>query len=352
MTQASAGSDAFLMPERRVIQLTPDDLREMQSMPLDLKVQMTKRRIVEWLSHYGEEGVYIGFSGGKDSTVLLHIARSICPSLPAVFVDTGLEFPEIRTFVKTFQNVEWLKPEMTFKQVIDQYGYPMISKNVANKVHGARNYLRRLENARLNGEVLPPQTSRYRQVMGTYLMKNGRPSEFNCPKYQFFLEAPFEISSACCDVMKKRPLHKYNKQTGRFAITAQMACESLVRRKNWLKNGCNGFRMTTPISNPMAFWTEQDVLKYIIDNDLPLCSVYGTIVNSEEGKLATTGLDRTGCMFCGFGCHLEKRSRFVNMKYTHPKQYDYIMRPKEKGGLNYKEVIDWINEHGNLHIEY
>lgn len=102
-----------------MIYVTSDDLREMQSMPLDLKVQMTKRRIVEWISHYGEEGVYIGFSGGKDSTVLLHIVRSVCPSLPAVFVDTGLEFPEIRTFVKTFENVEWLKPEMTFKQVID-----------------------------------------------------------------------------------------------------------------------------------------------------------------------------------------------------------------------------------------
>jgi 3'-phosphoadenosine 5'-phosphosulfate sulfotransferase (PAPS reductase)/FAD synthetase len=332
--------------------MTPDDLRVMQSMPLDLKVRMTRLRITEWVSHYGEDGVYIGFSGGKDSTVLLHIARSLYPDILAVFVDTGLEFPEIRAFVRTFENVEWLRPEMTFKQVIETYGYPMISKNVSNKIHGTRNYLKRAEEARRQGKPLPPETSRYRQVIGTYTMKNGKQSEFNCPRYRFLLDAPFEISSACCDVMKKRPLHKYNRETGRFAMTAQMAYESLTRRKNWLKNGCNGFNMAAPISNPMAFWTEQDVLRYIKDYGLPFCPVYGEIIESRDGSLVTTGLDRTGCMFCGFGCHLEKRSRFVNMKRTHPKQYDYIMRPKEKGGLNYKEVIDWINEHGSLHIEY
>lgn len=40
------------------------------------------------------------------------------------------------------------------------------------------------------------------------------------------------------------------------------------------------------------------------------------------------------------------------MKETHPKQYDYIMRPTEQGGLNYKEIIDWINENGNMNIKY
>ncbi len=59
-------------------------------------------------------------------------------------------------------------------------------------------------------------------------------------------------------------------------------------------------------------------------------------------------------MFCGFGCHLDHQGegRFTALKRTHPKIYDYIMRPWEEGGLNYKEVIDWINEHGDLHIEY
>lgn len=153
-------------------------------------------------------------------------------------------------------------------------------------------------------------------------------------------------------------------------MTAQMASESRMRTQQWLKNGCNGFNMSSPISNPMSFWTEQDVLLYIKLYNIPICSVYGEIV-AEDGKsvetltsemeifdkerqlLKTTGCSRTGCMFCGYGCHLEKSpNRFEKMKITHPKQYSYIMKPVSDGGLGYKDVIDWINEHGNMSIKY
>jgi len=117
------------------------ELQSMQSSPLSVKVALTKQRIREWVNHYGLDSVYVSFSGGKDSTVLLHIAREMYPEMKAVFVDTGLEFPEIRDFVKTFGNVDWVKPKMTFKQVIEKYGYPMISKEVAECVYGARRYL-------------------------------------------------------------------------------------------------------------------------------------------------------------------------------------------------------------------
>lgn len=197
-------------------------------------------------------------------------------------------------------------------------------------------------------------------------------------KYLFMLESPFPVSNHCCKAMKKNPVKLYGKNTGRKPMTAQMATESKLRTSQWLKNGCNGFHLKSPISNPMSFWTEQDVLYYIYINKLPIASVYGDVVKDYEGMgqldgqmdmselssdlgvfdvgrplLKTTGCSRTGCMFCGFGCHLEKSpNRFEMMKETHPKQYDYIMRPKEEGGLNYKEVIDWINEHGNMNIKY
>jgi len=220
--------------------------------------------------------------------------------------------------------------------------------------------------------TIPRETSRYQQVVGTYPGKDGKPSAYNIEKYKFFLDAPFEISASCCNVMKKSPVHAFGRKTGRKPITAQMASESRLRTSQWLKNGCNGFEMKSPISNPMSFWTEQDVLLYIKTYDLPICSVYGDIVE-VEGKsvnvkdddikelfdldrpfLKTTGCERTGCMFCGYGCHLEKpgEGRFLKMKESHPKQYDYIMRPSSEGGLNYKEVIDWINEHGGFNIEY
>ena len=120
---------------------TMQDLYQMQGLPLNLKIRMTKERIRQWINTYGEDGVYVSFSGGKDSTVLLDLVRQDYPNVKAVFVDTGLEYPEIRKFVKTFDNVEWLKPKMTFKQVIKKYGYPFISKEVSECVYGARKYL-------------------------------------------------------------------------------------------------------------------------------------------------------------------------------------------------------------------
>lgn len=121
---------------------TISDLYQMQSMPLSIKVRMTENRIRQWVGEYGIDGVYVSFSGGKDSTVLLDIARGLYPDMLAVFVDTGLEYPEVRNFVKTYDNVEWLKPKKNFRQVIEDYGYPFISKEVSDKVYGARLYLK------------------------------------------------------------------------------------------------------------------------------------------------------------------------------------------------------------------
>ena len=120
---------------------TIDDLRQLQALPLSLKVALTKQRIRQWVNEFGSSGVYVSFSGGKDSTVLLHLVRSLYPDVVAVFCDTGLEYPEIREFVKTFDNVVWLKPKMTFRKVIEKYGYPFISKEVSECVYGAKKYL-------------------------------------------------------------------------------------------------------------------------------------------------------------------------------------------------------------------
>ena len=185
------------------------------------------------------------------------------------------------------------------------------------------------------------------------------------------LEAPFEISNKCCNVMKKSPAHKYERETGRRPIIATMAEESRLRTQKWLQSGCNAFDAKAPISKPLSFWREQDILRYIKENNIEICKVYGDIVTdygdeltgqmdiSELGliedtrRLKLSGCDRTGCMFCGFGCHLEKSpNRFERMRDTHPKQYDYIMRPKDKGGLDYKNIIDWINKNGGFNIKY
>jgi len=210
-----------------------------------------------------------------------------------------------------------------------------------------------------------------RELLGLKKKPDGTPSIFNYSKYIWAAGAPFMISNRCCDVMKKAPAHSYITKTGRHPMLATMATESKLRTTDWLRNGCNGFEMKRPRSTPMSFWTEQDVLLYIYLNKIPIASVYGDVVKEKEIEgqldfadlgifdlglpiLKTTGCERTGCMFCGFGCHLDKPGdgRFERMKLTHPKQYEWIMKPWSEGGLGYKSVIDWLNEHGGLDIRY
>lgn len=121
-----------------------NELRILQNYPLEMKIERTKQRIREWVDYYGEDGTYISFSGGKDSTVLLDIVRSLYPNIEAVYVNTGLEYPEIYKFVKSFSNVTILKPEMNFKEVINTYGYPVISKENSQYIYEIRHSTKKM----------------------------------------------------------------------------------------------------------------------------------------------------------------------------------------------------------------
>lgn len=158
------------------------------------------------------------------------------------------------------------------------------------------------------------------------------------------VDAPFKISDQCCNVMKKTPAHKFDKESGLTPIIATMTVESMQRRNQWLKSGCNSFDAKNVVSKPMSFWTEQDVLKYIKTYDIPIASVYGEIKQDENGKYYMTGLQRTGCVYCGFGCHLEDEpNRFQQLKQNYPKIYEYCMKPWDEGGLGLDEVLNYIN---------
>lgn len=300
------------------------ELQILQNYPLDLKIEKSKLRIREWVEHYGEENVYVSFSGGKDSTVLLHLVRSMYPNIEAVFSDTGLEFPEIKEFVKEFENVTIVKPKMSFRQVINEKGYPIVSKSVSNCVRLARKNI-------AEGK----DTLRVRQIKG---LEKG--SKFNKNKWEFLLDAPFKISDECCNELKKKPLAEYKKKTGKVPLIATMADEGRQRQEAYLKTGCNAFNSGK--SMPMGFWREQDIYQYIYENNLKICSVYGDLIQYEvNGNILynTTGYHRTGCIFCMFGAHLEKSpNRFERLKETHPNLYDYCM---DKLGL--REVLDYIN---------
>lgn len=320
---------------------TPYDLKQMQALPLKAKIIMTQQRIRQWYEHW-EGQVYVSFSGGKDSTVLKHIVDGMYDDVPSLFINTGLEYPEIQKFAMSQENVVTVRPEMRFDEVIKKYGYPIVSKEVAQTVCEAK------KNAQTG-----KYTYRIKKLNGELLDKNGKYSSYNIPKWKFLLDAPYDISNKCCDVMKKRPAKTYEKKTGRKAIIGTLASESTLRKTQWVKYGCNAFESKRPTSQPLSFWTEQDILHYIKQFDVPYCSVYGDIMPvDEETLLKTTGCNRTGCIFCMFGCHLEKEpNRFQRLKETHPRQYEYCISGGEyvdgkwqpsKEGLGLGKVLDYI----------
>lgn len=290
------------------------ELKQKQSLPLEAKIAMTLRRIREWYE-YWHGNVYVSFSGGKDSTVLLHLVRQYYPDVPAVFSDTGLEFPEIREFVKTVPNVTWLRPAMTFKKVIEKHGYPVISKEQAQWIERAR-----------RGD---PQVIR-EKLYG--IRPDGSHSRFcTSAEWRRLFNAPFRISAECCNEMKKKPLKKYAHETGRVPIIGTMASESKLREKNWLKTGCNAFEAKRPVSMPMSFWLEKDVWEYLRKYQVPYCKIYDM------------GYERTGCVFCMFGAHLDAEpTRFQRLQKTHPKLWRYCMKDWEAGGLGMRPVLEYI----------
>lgn len=112
-------------------------LEGLRALPLERKIQISQTRIIEWYNHY-HGNVVVSFSGGKDSTVLLHLVRSIFPDVKAVFSNTGLEYPEIQKHVMSIDNVDIVRPSMRFDEVISTYGYPLIGKEVAEAIYYAR----------------------------------------------------------------------------------------------------------------------------------------------------------------------------------------------------------------------
>lgn len=278
-------------------------LASLREMNLESKIIQTRYLIRQAVLEFGLDKVYISYSGGKDSTVLSHIAKSMYPNILHLFANTTNEYPE------TLQHVKWEKEEnhtniisviprdvhgdiWNFKKVVERYGYPMFSKRVSNAI---RTYQHALSDTT-------------RQHSLDYIERNFK-------KYSKYKDLP--ISDKCCDKLKKEPLRRKAKELGlECAILGILASESYQREKEWLEYGCNVFHERKDNqSKPLSFWTDEDILEYI------------ERFNVRIPKLYQMGYTRNGCMYCGFGVQLEQNgsNRYQRLKVTHPLQYKYFI---------------------------
>lgn len=299
-------------------------------LPYDVKLKLTETRIREWYENWNGQ-VYVSYSGGLDSTVLLHLIRKVIGyDVPAVFSNTGLEFPEIVRFARKASGefVEIYPRDKTgkrisFKHVVDEYGFPLISKETALKI-------RKLRHGNLS--------QRYRN----YLLNGDERGKFGVlsKKWQFLVYVQFDTDEKCCHIMKKTPFKDYTKKTCRVPYIGTTQDEGFMRAHLYAHTGCNVYEGNTIKSQPLGFWTRQDVLRYVVENDIEICGIYGDIRRTSCGEYYCTGEQRTGCMFCGFGAHLEEEpNRFQRMKISHPKHYEICMNLKNNG-VRYQDALN------------
>lgn len=307
----------------------PYSLVQLQSLPLEQKIILTKARIYSFYSKM-KGNIVLSFSGGKDSTVLLHIARGMYPNLKAVFSDTGLEYPEVKDFVKSVQNVEIIRPEKTFRRIITEDGYPVVSKIISQAVREARKFDGKKYSYRIN-------------------QFEGKNDFANYSKHKHLLTAPFKISERCCNHLKKNPFKKYQQLTKAGIMVATLAAESSQRKNTWLRNGCETVQEGKAKLAPLSFWTEQDILEYIFTRKIQIPAIYGKVIFTDKFEL--TGIKRTGCMWCLFGMKYDgEENRIDKIKAKYPKIFDYMMKPVEEGGLGYEEVLIFLAKHKEIEL--
>jgi len=314
------------------VRLAKAGLNVKRMLPLKQKILLAENRTKEYYDAFKGE-VFISFSGGKDSTVLKDIVKRLFPDVPLVFSNTGLEIPEIRRFaMKYADEVVYPKKGVTFKNILMTKGYPVIGKQQAR-------FIRDLQNP-------SEKNAATRNLRLTGLNRKGE----YCPamrlpkKWLPIVDSDLRVSEECCQLLKKEPLHRYQRETGRMPIIGTTAGESSSRERRYLLEGCNVYNGSRSVGRPLMTWTEQDVLMYLLLFNVEYSEVYGDILyDPEKKKLVCTGEPRTGCTYCPFGAHLEPfPNRYERMKVTNRKCWEAAMRPLDQRGFGLAHACDIV----------
>lgn len=294
--------------------MTKKELQERQRWTLSQKIDHTLGVIDQFIGRMDGK-VYLAFSGGKDSTVLMHLCEMLKPAILCLFVNTGCEYPSIVRFVRKMQadghNIRIITPKMKPNEVWAKYGFPLVSKKTSHHINLCR---RKIQAGRPLPWYIDDPKSGYRIPY----------------KWRYLFQTAYNCDDHCCKVLKKDPSRKIAKELGLAPILGIMASESNMREDDYIKQGqCNSFNEDDPLKSkslPLSIWTDEDIWQFIKERNIEIADIY------------YKGVKRTGCVACGFGCHFAEDTRLQVLYKNYPKLYNHIMN-YENNGIIYRQAL-------------
>lgn len=323
----------------------------MQALPYEVKVRRAELRAREYIDKLDEMGLNAHVSvGGLDSIVLLLFLRKIGIDVPAISV-SALEDRSIQKIHKDLGVIS-IMPGKPKVQILQEYGFPVISKRIAGRIDTLQHPTEKNKTVRhaiITGECGAQghyaKNSRMKLPQKWLELFAGYENDNEGVNYQI---APFLVSNKCCLYMKEQPCEKWAKRHSSRPFLGLMASEGGQREEALVEHGCNYFGKTTIRSAPFAPFLRQDLLQLALDLKAPVPEIYGEIAMKPDGTLYTTGAQRTGCSMCGFGVHMETRPhRFDQLRMRNPKEWEFWMYrcctdPETGEKFGWGRVLDYI----------
>lgn len=390
----------FLSDEKSEELLTPDEgLKEwkqkkseararmvaMQKLPYEIKKRRSELRANEFIDQMDKRGLKAHVSvGGLDSITLFIFLKSIGINVPAISV-SSLEDKSIQKVHRAL-GVMVLNSYKTKVQVLNEDGFPVISKRIAGKIALLQNPSdknKTVRHAIITGECGElghfQKNSRMKLPQKWLKLFGGYENENEGVHYQ---KPNFKVSNDCCYWLKEKPCDDWAKKHESYPFLGMMASEGGQREEALTDHGCNYYGKTVMRSAPFAPYLRNDILRLALEMDrwyhehieifeklyyeqeyskdkdgnvIPyepvdtiIPTIYGEIIEDDSGNLRTTGAQRTGCSMCGFGIHMETRPhRFDHLRVRNPKEWEFYMYkcctdPETGEKYGWGRVLDYI----------
>lgn len=357
----------------------------MQNLPYEIKKKRSELRAKEFIEEMDKRGLNAHVSvGGLDSITLFIFLKSIGIDIPAISV-SALEDKSIQKVHKAL-GITILKSYKTKVEVLNEVGFPVISKRIAGKIALLQNPSEKNKTVRhaiITGECGKlghfKKNSRMKLPQKWLKLFGGYENENEGVQYK---KPNFKVSNDCCYWLKEKPCDDWAKEHQSYPFLGMMASEGGQREEALTDHGCNYYGKTVMRSAPFAPYLRNDILMLALEMDrwykehieifeelyyqqpysrdkdgniiryepvdTVIPAIYGKIKHDDAGNLRTTGAQRTGCSMCGFGIHMEERPhRFDRLRERNPQEWEFYMYkcckdPETGEKYGWGRVLDYI----------